>query len=640
MENIGTAAFRDHLTNRFWSIKNSPPLAAAFRDLSHMENIELKLHHDQTQTQAKILEVSAKLGEVKGQLSKTEERIDQVEQVTAQQQERMHIEVQYIRKQYEKVGEEIKEELKKNPSQGSTIIHAEGCHTPALFRKPELWPKFKGYQDKLNPMTYIKNVVRLTAGIRDPSEALNLIRISLQERALEWFESVSDQVHNVDDFCEAFKRQYWDKNQQNRVKVQLLTGKYREGPLKREVYACDLYNKSKNIEGLSEKEIVQHILSHFILQRLQNQGNFHSQQNRRNSPPRQNQQNRFNYNHDRNENNYTYRNNFNNHNGNQRPNDSSNHHNNTYRNNFNNHNGNQRPNDSSNHHNNRHNDQHESHQRSHHSPPRNSCPTRGRGVNHYMSQQTRRSPQRRGEERTRRQSLYESADPEEPSTTRRRTDQSISKPGVNHYMSQQTRRSPQRRGEERTRASRSPSPEFEKKNAHCRRPGGALNDEEKNGPEHLEAPVRNLRKKTPIADLNLQGAARQFEPAGRCEAVITNDTNSILISSFKPLISYKNFCNSISKFYRHPAEFISIEGDSEDEDDNNRFPCISIKVEEFALKCLIDTAAEISLIRSSSLTEEIITSSSLTEEIITRRGIRINKMDLVATNQKKIGSIQ
>ncbi|KAK9721693.1 hypothetical protein QE152_g20781 [Popillia japonica] len=61
----------------------------------------------ETQTQAKILEVNAKLGEVKGQLSKTEERIDQVEQVTAQQQERMHIEVQYIRKQYEKVGEEI-----------------------------------------------------------------------------------------------------------------------------------------------------------------------------------------------------------------------------------------------------------------------------------------------------------------------------------------------------------------------------------------------------------------------------------------------------------------------------------------------------------------------------------------------------
>ncbi|KAK9711572.1 RNase H-like domain found in reverse transcriptase [Popillia japonica] len=78
---------------------------------------KLKLHHDQTQTQeAKILEVNAKLGEVKGQLSKTEERIDQVEQVTAQQQERMHIEVQYIRKQYEKVGEEIKEELRKNPS--------------------------------------------------------------------------------------------------------------------------------------------------------------------------------------------------------------------------------------------------------------------------------------------------------------------------------------------------------------------------------------------------------------------------------------------------------------------------------------------------------------------------------------------
>ncbi|KAK9681297.1 RNase H-like domain found in reverse transcriptase [Popillia japonica] len=41
-------------------------------------------------------------------------------------------------------------------------------------------------------------------------------------------------------------------------------------------------------------------------------------------------------------------------------------------------------------------------------------------------------------------------------------------------------------------------------------------------------------------------------------------------------------------------------------------------------------STEISLIRSSSLTEEI----------ITRRGIRINKMDLVATNQKKIGSIQ
>ncbi|KAK9730847.1 hypothetical protein QE152_g14170 [Popillia japonica] len=92
-----------------------------------------------------------------------------------------------------------------------------------------------------------------------------MIRISLEERALEWYESVSEHITNIEKFETAFQKQYWSQDQQDRTKIQLMTGRYREGPLKRETYACDTYNKCKHLTGMTEREIVQGILRHLII---------------------------------------------------------------------------------------------------------------------------------------------------------------------------------------------------------------------------------------------------------------------------------------------------------------------------------------------------------------------------------------
>lgn len=160
--------------------------------------------------------------------------------------------------------EQLEKKIELIKRQGTLTIPADSSMTN-LFLKPEMWPRFRGHKDKLHPMTYLKNVRRLTANTENPDIALNLIRISLEERALEWYESICDRITDVEEFSEYFKKQYWNRGQQDRVKIQLMTGRYRIGLLKRETYACDMYNKCKHIDGISEREIVQNIMRHFIL---------------------------------------------------------------------------------------------------------------------------------------------------------------------------------------------------------------------------------------------------------------------------------------------------------------------------------------------------------------------------------------
>ncbi|XP_071057318.1 putative leucine-rich repeat-containing protein DDB_G0290503 [Onthophagus taurus] len=147
---------------------------------------------------------------------------------------------------------------------GTGAINSENYHQ--LYKiKPEVWPKFKGNGDKIHPMTYLNNLLKLTVDIHDPRLILTLIRLTLEERALEWYEMVLDKCSTIEDFQREFKHQFWNKKHQDYQRVRLMTGKYNEKRGTRENYACDLYNRSKHIENTNEAEIAQHILNHFIL---------------------------------------------------------------------------------------------------------------------------------------------------------------------------------------------------------------------------------------------------------------------------------------------------------------------------------------------------------------------------------------
>lgn len=159
----------------------------------------------------------------------------------------------------------MSQELARIKSMGVRTIYAEGHGNVKPYLKPETGPKFSGHLDKLHPMTYLRNIKRLTEDITDARLAINLIRLTLIEKALEWFDMVSERCNTTVQFEQEFRKQYWNETQQDRQRIQLLTGRYREGPTTRENYATDIFNRCKNIPALSEQDIAKYLLNHFIL---------------------------------------------------------------------------------------------------------------------------------------------------------------------------------------------------------------------------------------------------------------------------------------------------------------------------------------------------------------------------------------
>ncbi|KAI4470484.1 hypothetical protein MML48_1g05895 [Holotrichia oblita] len=136
--------------------------------------------------------------------------------------------------------ENIRSELEQIKRSNNRVIFNDRNNTYNPYLKPQMWPKYRDSQDQVHAMTYLKNIKRLTMEIEDDRQKMNLIRLTLEGRALEWFEM-------------------------DRTKVNLLTGRYQEGIVNRENYARDMFNKSKHLPGMSEEEIVRHILNHFII---------------------------------------------------------------------------------------------------------------------------------------------------------------------------------------------------------------------------------------------------------------------------------------------------------------------------------------------------------------------------------------
>ncbi|XP_071055048.1 putative leucine-rich repeat-containing protein DDB_G0290503 [Onthophagus taurus] len=248
---------------------------------SNINDLEIK----QAKTEARVEENRGHLENLAGQIIEDKNEISKIRQLMTHNSESIgkvesHVtemegnfikENQNLKGKFEEWGQgnseeflKLKREIENIRRTGVSSMSYENCRQ--LYKiKPELWPKFKGNGDKIHPMTYLNNLVQLTQEMDDQRMILTMIRLTLEERALEWYEMVSDRCNDLEDFKREFKNQFWNRKQQDYQQVRLLTGKYNERRGTRETYACDLYNRSKHIENINESEIAQHILNHFIL---------------------------------------------------------------------------------------------------------------------------------------------------------------------------------------------------------------------------------------------------------------------------------------------------------------------------------------------------------------------------------------
>nr|XP_022910164.1 GATA zinc finger domain-containing protein 4-like [Onthophagus taurus] len=164
-------------------------------------------------------------------------------------------------KEYEDY-ENVKKLINEIKTTRNNVINVDSPST-IPYLKPEMWPKFNGYHYKIHPMTYLQNIQKLTQDLQDEKTVMNLVRLTLNDRALEWFEMVSEKCSTFQDFSREFINQFWNRSQQDQLRVELLAGTYKDNSGSRENYACKLYNKCKYIYGLDENTIAMYLLSHF-----------------------------------------------------------------------------------------------------------------------------------------------------------------------------------------------------------------------------------------------------------------------------------------------------------------------------------------------------------------------------------------
>lgn len=211
-------------------------------------------------------EVTQQIQNTNDKIERQYEKVQRIEQSAQKMDENLTQETTTLLGMIHALQEEERRKFEKieNRIPQNTTSEATKFTKPLL--KPEQWPKYKGAEDKIHPMTYLKTILKLCEGIPDDKIALNYIRLTLEHRALDWYDLISDKCQKVEQFSYEFKKQYWSELHQDRQKVKLITGKYsREGTLNRENYACDMYNRCKHIPGLTEQEIARYLLHHFIL---------------------------------------------------------------------------------------------------------------------------------------------------------------------------------------------------------------------------------------------------------------------------------------------------------------------------------------------------------------------------------------
>lgn len=133
-----------------------------------------------------------------------------------------------------------------------------------ITMSPESLPKFNG-SNSVNPINFLRNLKSCVEYMPTESRKLQIVRASLRESALIWWDMVSDDVQTFAEFEQRFRNQYWGQTQQMRVRQDLLFGQYRVGGYEsREMYIIKKYAVIKHLTPpIAEIDVVMQLTRHF-----------------------------------------------------------------------------------------------------------------------------------------------------------------------------------------------------------------------------------------------------------------------------------------------------------------------------------------------------------------------------------------
>ncbi|KAK9728855.1 hypothetical protein QE152_g16993 [Popillia japonica] len=133
----------------------------------------------------------------------------------------------------------------------------------------ESLPKFYG-NNVVNAMTYEgyrrkSNIKKVLANVNTEHRKFELLRASLKESALNWWEMISEDVATFEEFEREFTNQYWGQTQQMRARQDLMFGSYRVGGYEsRENYIIKKYSIVRHLTPkMVEEDIVTQLARHF-----------------------------------------------------------------------------------------------------------------------------------------------------------------------------------------------------------------------------------------------------------------------------------------------------------------------------------------------------------------------------------------
>ncbi|KAK9745786.1 hypothetical protein QE152_g6620 [Popillia japonica] len=133
----------------------------------------------------------------------------------------------------------------------------------------ESLPKFYG-NNVVNAMTYLSNIKKVLANVNSEHRKFELLRASLKESALNWWDMISEDVATFEEFEREFTNQYWGQTQQMRARQDLMFGSYRVGGYEsRENYIIKKYSIIRHLTPkMVEEDIVTQLARHFDKEKL------------------------------------------------------------------------------------------------------------------------------------------------------------------------------------------------------------------------------------------------------------------------------------------------------------------------------------------------------------------------------------
>lgn len=225
------------------------------RDIrNEMENMKIQLNDKLDQIELKI-----------------EERI--LEKVNAQIENKMSETISQVQDNLELIGEEnvkklddMQSKLEKeiNKMRGEMKKVESGNQIQNIYQIGQEEKLIFNGDKKIHPMVFIRELSQDCEGI-EGNNIKKFIRNRLKGDAELWYSLIEERYENFDQFEKLFIENYWGQEYQNKIRMQLINGKYDpNGYYLREKYILKKFSYARHLQPkLQENELVSYLANHF-----------------------------------------------------------------------------------------------------------------------------------------------------------------------------------------------------------------------------------------------------------------------------------------------------------------------------------------------------------------------------------------